>query len=171
MLLGIVIAVVFCVAGVSLVEVAGLGLSLEHPTAIEQTIKSAAKSSALAVFSKFFLPHVTESQVDAILLTELKLKCAMIGHLLLLSSARESARSGPAGGVLILQELRRCVFGLLWFGKHGVGAWTRIAAPKSPLKARSRSAGSAAPPKGNNPTPPQSGESGLPAALCSRRRS
>jgi len=108
MLLVVVIAVAFCVTGGWLVEVAGFGLSLEHPTANEQTIKSAAKSSALVVFSRFFLPHATESRVDAILLVELKLMRVMVGHLLLLSSAVESAQRGPTGGALILQGLQRC---------------------------------------------------------------
>src|SRR5579864_532149 len=96
-------AIGLCVTGIWLVEVAGLGFSLEHPTASEQTIRSAAKSSAPPVFSKFLVPHATESRVDAILL---KLKRAMVGHLLLLSSAGGSAQRWPSCSALILQGLQ-----------------------------------------------------------------
>jgi hypothetical protein len=62
----------------------GFGLSLEHPTATEQTIRRAAKVSVL-VLSKFFLPQLTEFRVDGV--ERNKLIRVMIGHLLLLSSA------------------------------------------------------------------------------------
>jgi len=69
----------FWVAG-GWLTVTGCGFSLEQPTAIEQTINSAAKTSALAV-----LLDLIESWVDAKLLA--KLMRVMVGHLLLLSSA------------------------------------------------------------------------------------
>jgi hypothetical protein len=40
------------VVGDWLVELTGLGLSLEHPTAKEQAIRSAAKTRVLVVLSK-----------------------------------------------------------------------------------------------------------------------
>ena len=61
-----------------------MGLSLEHPTAREQTIRSAAKISGL-VWSKVFLPQVTEFGVDGV--ERNRLIRFMVGHLLLLSSA------------------------------------------------------------------------------------
>ena len=42
-----------CCTGTGVLMVMGLGLSLEHPTAMEQTIRTAANTSALA-----FLPQV-----------------------------------------------------------------------------------------------------------------
>ena len=66
---------------------------------MEQTINSAAKSSALAVY----LFSVIELRVDAKLFA--RLKRVMFGHLLLLSSAKESAGRGPRAGVLILRGL------------------------------------------------------------------
>jgi hypothetical protein len=73
--------------GDSLVELAGLGLSLEHPTATEQAIRSAAKISVLVLsrfFWKFFLPQATELKVDGAVRN--RLIRVMVGHLLLLSS-------------------------------------------------------------------------------------
>jgi hypothetical protein len=87
-------------------ELSVFGFSLEHPTANEHTIKSAANTSVLFC-SKLIFPHATESRVDAILLTELNLKRAMFGHLLLTSSTSENARLTPEASALILQDLTR----------------------------------------------------------------
>jgi hypothetical protein len=79
-------------------------LSLEHPTATEQTIRSAANTSVLVVLSKLVLaklvlPHTRESGFAGVV--QNKLKRFMVGHLLLLSSASEIARSRPTIHALI----------------------------------------------------------------------
>jgi hypothetical protein len=49
-----------------------------------------------------------ERQDSAVLRIEAKrLKCAMVGHLLLLSSARDRAGDGPGWAVVILRGLGR----------------------------------------------------------------
>ncbi|HLW86260.1 MAG TPA: hypothetical protein VKR60_13665 [Candidatus Sulfotelmatobacter sp.] len=83
----VVLEIGFWVAGIWLFELAGFGFSLEQPTVSEQTIKSAANKSA-----PVFFPHVTQLQDSATFFTELKrLVRVMVGHLLLLSSASDSA--------------------------------------------------------------------------------
>jgi hypothetical protein len=89
---------------------AGLGLSLKHPTPIEQTSKSAANTSVLVVLSKLVLPQTSELRIaglvrDALLLN--RLMRVMVGHLLLLSSTGEIAGRWPNGEVLILLGLER----------------------------------------------------------------
>jgi hypothetical protein len=68
-----------------------LGFSLEHPTANEQAIKSAAKTSALVVSRfKFDLSLATEWTVDGVVrngVVRNRLVRVMVGHLLLRSSA------------------------------------------------------------------------------------
>jgi hypothetical protein len=79
------------VIGDSLVEVAGLGFSLEQPTANEQAIKSAAKTSALVVSRfKSDLSLAKELTVDGVVrngVAQNSLIRVMVGHLLLRSSA------------------------------------------------------------------------------------
>ena len=78
-------------------------VSPEQPTLSEQTSKSAAKINAPTL-----LPHTMERQDSAVLRIEAKrLKCAMVGHLLLLSSARDSAGDGPGALTLISRRLGR----------------------------------------------------------------
>src|ERR1039457_3334363 len=47
-----------CVTGIWLLELTGFGLSLEQPTVTEQTIRTAAKISALVFLSEVFVPQV-----------------------------------------------------------------------------------------------------------------
>jgi hypothetical protein len=73
------------------VELSGLGFSLEHPTANEQTIKSAANTSVLVFLSKLILSQATESRVAGVLRSVAvrnRLIRVMVGHLLLLKQRR-----------------------------------------------------------------------------------
>jgi hypothetical protein len=71
-----------------LVELAGCGVWLEHPTANEQAIRSAAKTNGLPVSRTFFtrlvFPQATELAVAGVVRN--RLIRVMVGHLLLLSS-------------------------------------------------------------------------------------
>src|ERR1035438_3392438 len=99
-----------------LLELSVFGFSLEHPTANEQIIRSAANTSVLALLAKLvvpqlILPHATESGVAGVLRTVAvrnRLIRVMVGHLLLLSSAGESARRRPTVGMMILRGLEEC---------------------------------------------------------------
>jgi hypothetical protein len=100
-------------------EVAGFGLSLEQPAAIEQTIKAAANTSVLVVLSKLILPQATESRVAGVLenlaartaLLRIALRNRLIrvmrGHLLLRSSTRDDAGECPTYKALILLGLEK----------------------------------------------------------------
>jgi hypothetical protein len=76
-----------------LVELSVLGFSLEHPTANEQAIKSAANTRVLVLLSKLvlLLPHATESCVAGMVRTAVALNRlirVMVGHLLLLKQRK-----------------------------------------------------------------------------------
>src|SRR5271169_4935397 len=93
-----------CVTGIWLLELTGFGFSLEQPTATEQAISTAAKTSALmwpqVAVATFLasLPQATESRIPAMLRSALM--WVMVGHLLPTSGAVRSARGGPGAGSL-----------------------------------------------------------------------
>jgi hypothetical protein len=100
-----------CVTGIGLLELTGFGLSLEQPTVTEQTISTAAKTSALV-----FLPQVME-RVSAMVRNALMR--VMFGHLLPASGILGNARQAPRMGALISRGLEK---GAL---KQAVGRGTR----------------------------------------------
>ncbi|MFZ0957802.1 MAG: hypothetical protein WAN60_15760 [Candidatus Sulfotelmatobacter sp.] len=106
--LSMVLGVGFGVMGIGLFELTGFGSSLEQPTVSEQTIKSAPNNSAPVFFPQVMDLRDSEILFSAILLAELKqLIRVMVGHLLLLSSASDSAGGVPSGRALILLGLGR----------------------------------------------------------------
>src|SRR5271165_6143751 len=124
-----------CVTGIWLLELTGFGFSLEQPTAREQAISTAAKTSALmwpqVVVATFLasLPQATESRVPAML--RIALMRVMVGHLLPTSGAMRSARGGPVVGTLIWRGLERCSLG--GNVERGTRVWARgHAKSKSP---------------------------------------
>lgn len=91
--------------GDGVVLVTGFGLSLEHPTATEQTIRMAAKTKTLMSPAMFF-PQESEERVLRIVLMRV-----MVVASCRVAAILENAGGRPFAGILIWRELAGIGYG------------------------------------------------------------
>ena len=91
--------------GDEVVLVTGFGLSLEHPTATEQTIRMAAKTKTLMSPAMFFPQESEERVLRMVLVRVIVVASCRVTAIL------RSAGARPFAGALIWRELARVGYG------------------------------------------------------------